>query len=104
MEKATKKKSVMWGNMIGFSSYHYKYASGHEGEWFVTGFAPGKNNIAIYIMPGFSTYENIMKNPGKYKTGKSCLYVKNIEDIDLSVLAKLVKKSVEDMSEKYVCE
>ena len=82
MEKATGKKPKMWGaSMIGFGSYHYKYASGREGDWFLTGFSPRKQNLTLYIMSGFSTYPNLMEKLGKYKTGKSCLYVKTLDDI-----------------------
>ncbi len=94
----------MWGSaIVGFGSYHYKYNSGREGDWMVTGFSPRKQNISIYIMPGFSDYGAMMNKLGKYTTGKSCLYVKELDDIDRGILRKLVEKSVADMKQMYPC-
>ena len=74
MKKITGKRPRMWGaSMIGFGNYHYQYASGREGDWFVTGFSPRKKDLTVYIMPGFDNYQPLMKRLGKYKTGKSCL-------------------------------
>jgi hypothetical protein len=88
----------MWGDsIVGFGSYHYKYASGREGDWFVTGFSPRKQNLTLYIMSGFDEYERLLGKLGKHSTGKSCLYIKKIEDVDVDVLTELVKKSVEHM-------
>jgi len=102
MQHATGEEPKMWGKcMIGFGSYHYKYESGREGDWFLTGFSPRKQNLTIYIVAGFDEYRGLMEKLGKYTTGRSCLYVKNLEDIDLSVLTKLIKKSVVDISKKY---
>ena len=90
----------MWGtSIIGFGSYRYKYASGREGEWMLTGFSPRKQNLTLYIMPGFENYETLLANLGKYKTGKSCLYINKLEDVDLSVLEELVRQSVDHMVE-----
>ncbi|MGK7389652.1 MAG: DUF1801 domain-containing protein [Candidatus Cyclobacteriaceae bacterium M2_1C_046] len=92
----------LWGNsMVGFGSYHYKYESGREGDWFLTGFSPRKNALTLYIMAGFEQYENLLEKLGKYKTGKSCLYVKKLEDIDQEVLKELIKLSVEHMRSRY---
>jgi len=89
MRSVTGRNPKMWGTaIIGFGSYHYTYKSGREGDW---------------MMPGFSRYGAIMKKPGKYKTGKSCLYVKNLADIDRGMLRKLVETSVADMRQKYEC-
>jgi len=105
MKEITGKRPTMWGaTMVGFGSYHYKYDSGREGDWFVTGFSPRKQNLTIYIMPGFGRYKTLMKQLGKYKTGKSCLYVKNLDDIDQHVLRQLVAKSVKDMEKMYKCK
>jgi len=105
MRKVTGKQPKMWGDaIVGFGSYHYKYASGREGEFFITGLSPRKQNLTIYIMPGFSKYGSLMKKLGKHKTGKSCLYVKTLEDIDRGVLAELVEKSVLHMRQTYKCE
>jgi hypothetical protein len=82
MREVTGEEPAMWGSsIIGFGSYRYKYASGREGEWFVTGFAPRKQNLTLYIMSGFDDYDALLAELGKYKTGKSCLYVNKLEDI-----------------------
>lgn len=102
MKGISKEPPKMWGDsMVGFGSYHYKYASGREGDWFLTGFSPRKKQISLYIMAGFEAHEDLLKNLGKYKTGKSCLYIKKLSDIDTEVLEKLIRKSVEYMREKY---
>ncbi len=99
MKKITQAEPKMWGgSIIGFGSYHYKYDSGREGDWFLTGFSPRKQNLTLYIMAGFDRYDELLEKLGKYKTGKSCLYVKKIEDINLEVLEELIKNSVEYMS------
>jgi hypothetical protein len=99
MQEATDAKPKMWGDsIVGFGSYHYKYASGREGDWFLTGFSPRKQNLTLYIMPGFEKYETLLNRLGKYSTGKSCLYIKKIEDVDLGVLKELVEKSVKYMA------
>lgn len=104
MKKITAKKAELWGtSMVGFGRYHYKYASGREGDWFVTGFSPRKRDLTVYIMPGFDHYEALMKRLGKHKTGKSCLYIRNADDIDWKVLEELVANSVRDMAEMYTC-
>jgi len=102
MEKVTGKKAKMWGNsIVGFGNYHYKYKSGREGDWFVTGFAPRKQNFTIYIMPGFTRYQKLLEKIGKHKISSSCLYVKNLETIDLKILEQLIAESVEEMKELY---
>jgi hypothetical protein len=93
---------VMWGpSIVGFGSYHYKYESGREGDFFIAGFSPRKAALTIYIMAGFSRYDELMSKLGKYKTGKSCLYVKRLSDIDIDVLKSLVLASVAWVQEKY---
>lgn len=100
MEEVTGSKPRMWGNsIVGFGSYHYKYESGREGDWFLTGFAPRKKSLTLYIMSGFSEYDTLLSDLGKYTTGKSCLYINKIEDIDIDVLRDLVKESVEHVRE-----
>ena len=102
LQKITKEKPVMWGDsLIGFGTYHYKYASGREGDYFLTGFSPRKQNLTIYIMPGLERYPELTEKLGKYKTGKSCLYINKLEDIDLVVLKKLIKQSIADMKKAY---
>jgi len=99
MKKVTGAEPKMWGNsIVGFGTYHYKYASGREGDWMQTGFSPRKQNLTLYIMSGFSRYEDLLSKLGKYKTGKSCLYIRKIEDIDLEVLEELIGQSVKHVS------
>ncbi len=98
LRQTTHMEPRMWGDsIVGFGSYHYKYASGREGDWFLTGFSPRKQNITIYIMSGFDMYPALMDQLGKYKTSQSCLYIKKLGDIDLGVLKTLVQQSVEHM-------
>jgi len=102
MREVTGKRATMWGpSIVGFGKYHYKYASGREGDFFLTGFAARKQALTIYIINGFEPHVELMEKLGKFKTGKSCLYVKNLDDIDRAVLADLVKASVAYMREKY---
>ena len=102
MVEATGEKPMMWGSsIIGFGSYHYKYASGREGDWLLIGLSPRKQNISIYIMDGFSNYEKLLAKLGNHKTGKSCLYINKLANIDMRVLAELVMRSVKNMRKKY---
>ncbi len=95
MKQITKADPEMWGtSIIGFGSYHYRYASGREGDWFVTGFSPRKQSLTLYIMSGFSKYHDLLKKLGKFKTSKGCLYINKIEDIDIKILKELIKQSV----------
>lgn len=98
MQDITKEPAKMWGSsMVGFGTYKYKYASGREGEWFITGFSPRKQDLTIYLNSGFENHSNLMEQLGKYKTGKVCLYVKKLEDIKLPVLKKLIKASISQL-------
>ena len=98
MQEATGAAPRMWGDsIVGFGHYHYKYASGREGDWFLTGFAPRKQNLTLYIMAGFDNYEALLGRLGKHTTGKSCLYVKRLADVDMPVLTELVVESVAHM-------
>lgn len=102
MEEVTGEPAVMWGSrIVGFGSYHYKYDSGREGDWFVAGFSPCKQNLTLYIMAGFEGYEELLARLGKHKTGKACLYVNKLADVDMDVLRELVRRSVEHVSESY---
>ena len=103
MQEASGYPPWLAGTMIGYGQYHYKYDSGREGDWFVTGFAPRKQNTVVYIMPGFSEYQALLDTLGKYKTGKSCLYINKLKDVDLDVLKKLVQLSVVEMQRRYEC-
>ncbi len=99
MREVTGEEPSMWGDsIIGFGEYSYKYASGREGQWFQTGFSPRKQNLTLYIMPGFDRYDELLSKLGKYKTGKSCLYINTLEDVNLDVLKQLVKASVDVMA------
>ncbi|HAD97245.1 MAG TPA: DUF1801 domain-containing protein [Cryomorphaceae bacterium] len=92
----------MWGSaIIGFGSYHYQYESGREGDWFIAGFSPRKQNLALYIMSGFDRYNELLQKLGKHKTGKSCLYIKHLSEVNPEVLYKLVETSYRRMEEKY---
>ncbi len=102
MQEVTGEPPKMWGtSIVGFGSYHYRYASGREGDSLVVGFSPRKQNLAIYIMPGFSDYGELLGRLGKYRTGKSCLYVNKLEDVDLKLLEELVRESVAEMKRRY---
>lgn len=103
MEEESGYQAALHGTMIGFGMYHYKYASGREGDWFVTGFAPRKRNMTVYIMPGFSDYEKELATIGKHKSAKSCLYFNKLTDLDEKVLRKMVRHSVKTMQNRYPC-
>lgn len=103
MQEATGCEPIMWGpSIVGFGKYHYKYASGREGDWMVTGFSPRKNDLTLYIMPGFDRYAELMTKLGKHKTGKSCLYLKRLADVDLKILKQLIDASVKAMAGQRV--
>ena len=98
MEEITGHKPQMWGpSIVGFGTYHYKYASGHEGDWPVAAFSPRKQDLTLYLMPGFEKRGEMMSKLGKHKTGKSCLYIKRLSDIHIPTLKKLIKVSVKDL-------
>lgn len=102
MKSITKSEPAMWGSsIVGFGAYHYVYASGQEGDWPLAAFSPRKQNLTIYLMPGFEKYPELMKKLGKYKTAKACLYIKRLDDIDLVTLKKLIRNSIEDLK-KYM--
>ncbi len=102
MERITGWEPKMWGpSIVGFGEYHYRYDSGREGDFLVTGFSPRKKALTIYIMPGFTRYDALMVRLGKFKTGKSCLYINKLDDVDLSILEELIGSSVKYMVGKY---
>jgi hypothetical protein len=102
MRRATGKRAKMWGqSIVGYGSYHYRYASGREGESMLTGFSPRKQALVIYIMPGFSSFDKLMARLGQYKTGESCLYIKRLSDVDEQALEELITKSVRVMRSRY---
>ena len=102
MAETTGAEGVMWGSsIVGFGSYHYRYASGREGDFFEAGFSPRKRALTIYVMAGFAEYEDLLAKLGKYSTGKSCLYVKRLADVDLDVLREMLNRSVAYIRAKY---
>lgn len=102
MESVTGEKPAMWGpSIIGFGSYHYKYASGREGDWMLTGFSPRKQSTSVYLLCGFDELEDLLPKLGKYKTGKGCLYINKLADIDQDILKQMIQRSVNILREKY---
>ena len=102
MEQISGEKPKMWGSsIVGFGSYHYRYESGREGDFILTGFSPRKQSLVVYIVSGFSQHAALMNKLGKYKTGKSCLYINKLEDINLKVLKQLISRSVKHIKNKY---
>ena len=100
MREVTGEEPAMWGgSIVGFGSYKYRYNSGRSGEWFITGFAPRKRDLTVYIMPGFDRYQDLMGRLGKHKTGVSCLYLNRLQTIDVPTLRELISRSVADMRE-----
>ena len=104
MGRATGKRPKMWGkSIVGFGEYHYKYASGREGNWFVAGFSPRKQDLTVYIMAGFSGQADLMKKLGKHKTGKACLYLKRLSDVDTGVLEKIIHRGMALIARQRAC-
>jgi hypothetical protein len=102
MKEATRAEPKMWGSsIVGFGLYSYKYASGHEAQWPAIGFSPRKTDLTLYLMLGNEPSSDLMARLGKYKTGKGCLYIKKLQDVDLAVLKELVKKSYEMKADKH---
>lgn len=102
MQEITGCKPRMWGpTIIGFDSYRYKYDSGRSGEWPITGMSPRKSALTLYIMPGFAKYDALLAKLGKYKTGRSCLYINKLADVEIPVLKELIRLSVQHIREKY---
>ena len=103
MKKITKQEPKMWGSsIVGFDSYHYKSErSKQEGDWFMIGFSPRKQNLTMYFLSGFLKYEELMKKLGKHKKSGSCLYINKLVDVDLKILKELLTSSYQYMKEKY---
>lgn len=102
MRAATKEDPVMWGpSIIGFGSYRYHYGSGREADWPITGLSPRKQNLVVYVMPGFAEYEDLLAKLGKHTTGASCLYIKRLSDVHLPTLKTLITRSVAAMKKKH---
>jgi hypothetical protein len=101
MRQITKQEPKMWGaSIVGFGNYHYKYKSGREGDWFVTGFSPRKQNLTLYVMGGFTPHTEMLKKLGKHKTGVGCLYINKLADVDVKVLKELLKEAVKPAHKK----
>lgn len=102
MQQVTEQPPKMWGSsIVGFGSYHYKYSSEQEADWLAIGFSPRAQNITLYIMNGFDAYDDLLQKLGKHSTGKSCLYVKRLADIDMAVLQDLVRQSYSYVQKMY---
>lgn len=101
-KEATKAKPKMWGaTMVGFGEYTYYRSNGDEGTYLATGFSMRKSGPTIYILPGYTDYSDLMKNLGPYKLGKSCLYLKSLEGIDLKIITKLIKQGLKDLKKTH---
>jgi hypothetical protein len=99
MGQATRSRPKMWGKSIaGFGRYRYQYASGRSGEWFLTGFAPRKRDLTLYLTSGFDGSGTLLKAPGKHKTGRGCLYLKSLDEVHLPTLRKLIVQSTRRMA------
>jgi len=102
MRGITGEEPQLWGSsMVGFGTYHYRYASGREGDYFKVGFSPRKANLTLYLMSGMVGYDDLLARLGPHKTGKSCIYVKRLDDLDREVLAELIERSVAHIDEVY---
>jgi hypothetical protein len=101
MTELTGEPPVMWGSIVGFGTYHYKYASGREGDWPRTAFSPRKQSITVYCMPGFKNQQDLLSRLGPHKTSVSCLYIRKLEDVDLGVLREVVARSLKEMQRLY---
>ncbi len=102
MAEITGEPATMWGSsIVGFGSYHYVYDSGREGDMFIAGVSPRKQSLVVYVMGGFEPHEKLLAKLGKYKTGKACLYINKLDDVDLGTLKKLITASVKLMRKKY---
>jgi len=102
MKQVTRAEPRMWGpSIVGFGTYHYRYESGREGDWFLAGFSPRKQDLTVYVMAGFERFPDLMARLGTFRTGKSCLYLKRLEDVDLTVLKALLAASVRHLKAAY---
>ena len=101
MRDVTGEEPKMWGSsIVGFGRYHYKYESGREGDWMITGFSPRKGDLTLYLMCGLDSFSDLLPKLGRYKTAKSCLYIKKLADVDVGILRKIVSKSVKLMAKR----
>ena len=92
----------MWGpSIVGYGRYHYRYDSGREGDYLATGFSPRKASLVLYIMPGYADFGDILKDLGKHRLGKSCLYVNKLADVDAQVLKRLIRAGLDDLGRRW---
>lgn len=102
MEDVTGEPAKMWGpSIVGFGEYHYKYASGHEGDMALTGFSPRKSALSVYVYSGFDQFDDLLARLGKHKMGKACLYINKLSDVDQDVLRELIRQSVDHTKRLY---
>ena len=102
MERLSGEPAAMWGpSIIGFGSYHYKYESGHEGDMARIGFSPRARELVLYLLGDIPSHQALMDRLGKHKTGKCCLYIKRLSDVDETVLEELTAETLAYMDEKY---
>ena len=101
MERLSGHPPVLWGAIVGFGSYHYRYDTGREGDFMRIGFAPRKAKLTLYLLPGYDDHGPLLARLGKHSIGKSCLYVNKLADLDLDVLDELITKSLDDMEKRY---
>ena len=101
MRDATGEEPKMWGpSVIGFGDYHYKYESGRENDWFKTGFSPRKEAVTLYLMTGLAMHQDLLEDLGPHKTGKGCLYIKDLDKVDTKVLKKIIATASRELSKK----
>ena len=104
MREATGKRPRMWGShIVGFGAYHYRYASGREGDWFITGLSPRKRDLTLYVMPDLDGHEDLLAALGRHRRGACCLYLKRLDDIDRDVLRELLAHAVARVRAIYQC-
>jgi hypothetical protein len=102
MKEVTREKPVMWGtSIIGFGTFHYRYASGREIDWMKVGFSPRKRSLTVYLTPGLEEIDSLREELGKHRVGKGCLYINKLADVNTNVLKKIIKKSIEVLETKY---
>jgi hypothetical protein len=102
MQKITGATPAMWGNsIVGFGSYHYRYDSGREGDWFLTGFSPRKRELVLYLMSGVRSFPELLEKLGPHRTGASCLYLRGLETVHLPTLKALIRRSVAEVRRKH---
>jgi hypothetical protein len=102
MRQVTKEEPKMWGtSIVGFGHTHYIYESGREGDWFITGFSPRKQNLTLYVLGSYTPHVDLLSQLGKHKTGVGCLYINRLKDVDIKVLKDLIKQSVKAAKKLY---